>query len=85
MAACAAIFDDTDVLGEIAGGFVVLRRDFIEAIPEAARNFVEQSRPRRRLVAREPGRSPQGARQASSTKRGENAELAQILDRLRPA
>ena len=38
-----AIFDDTDVLGEIAGGFIVLRRDFIEKHPEAARIFVEQS------------------------------------------
>ena len=28
-----AVFDDTDVLGEIAGGFIVLRRDFIEAHP----------------------------------------------------
>lgn len=38
-----AVFDDTDVLGEIAGGFAVLRRDFIAANPEAARHFVEES------------------------------------------
>ena len=37
------IFDDTDVLGEIAGGFVVLRRDWVDAHPEQARVFVEQS------------------------------------------
>ena len=38
-----AVFDDTDVLGDIAGGFVVLRRDWIAAHPEEARIFVEQS------------------------------------------
>ncbi|PKQ08712.1 MAG: ABC transporter substrate-binding protein [Alphaproteobacteria bacterium HGW-Alphaproteobacteria-10] len=38
-----AVFDDTDVLGEISGGFAVLRRDFVEANPDAARAFVEQS------------------------------------------
>jgi ABC-type nitrate/sulfonate/bicarbonate transport system substrate-binding protein len=38
-----AVFDDTDVLGEIAGGFAVLRRDFIVAHPDAARHFVEES------------------------------------------
>lgn len=37
------VFGDTDVLGEIAGGFVVLRRDWIEAHPGAARIFVEKS------------------------------------------
>src|SRR5262249_31969199 len=38
-----AILDDTAVLGDIAGGFAVLRRDFIAEHPEAAREFVEQS------------------------------------------
>jgi ABC-type nitrate/sulfonate/bicarbonate transport system substrate-binding protein len=38
-----AVFDDTDVLGDLAGGFVVLRRDFIKAHPDAARIFVEQA------------------------------------------
>lgn len=38
-----AVFDDTDVLGEIAGGFIVLRRDWTEAHPEEARAFVEAS------------------------------------------
>lgn len=37
------IFTDVDVLGEIAGGFVTLRRDFVEAHPQAARHFVEQA------------------------------------------
>ena len=38
-----AIFDDTDVLGDIAGGFIVLRRDWIAAHPDAAKAFVEGS------------------------------------------
>lgn len=37
------VFGDTDVLGEIAGGFVVLRRDWIKAHPQAAKDFVEKS------------------------------------------
>ncbi len=69
------VFDDTDVLGEIAGGFIVLRRDFIEAHPEAARNFVEQST-RAADWSRE---NPDEARKVLAgilEKRGENAELA---------
>ena len=38
-----AVFDDTDILGEIAGGFVVLRRDWVDAHPAEARAFVEAS------------------------------------------
>lgn len=37
------VFGDTDVLGEIAGGFVVLRRDWIKQHPAAAKIFVEKS------------------------------------------
>ncbi|MER9057064.1 ABC transporter substrate-binding protein [Mesorhizobium sp. M0910] len=69
------VFNDTDVLGELAGGFVVLRRDFIAAHPDAARNFVEQS-------ARASDwslQSPDEARKVLANildKRGENGELA---------
>jgi ABC-type nitrate/sulfonate/bicarbonate transport system substrate-binding protein len=38
-----AVFDDTDVLDEIAGGFIVLRRDWIEANPLEAKAFVDGS------------------------------------------
>ena len=38
-----AVFDDTDILGDIAGGFIVLRRDWIEAHPDAAKAFVDGS------------------------------------------
>ncbi len=69
------IFDDTDVLGEIAGGFIVLRRDFIEAHPEAAKHFVEQSS----RAAEWSRENPDEARKVLAgilEKRGENAELA---------
>lgn len=70
-----AVFDDTDVLGEIAGGFVVLRRDFVEAHPEAARDFVQQS-----IRAADWSREHPDEARAVLAKilkdRGENAELA---------
>lgn len=37
------IFKDTDVLGDIAGGFTVLRRDFINAHPKAAADYVAEA------------------------------------------
>lgn len=70
-----AIFDDTDVLGEIAGGFIVLRRDFIAAHPAAAKDFVEQAT-RAADWSRE---NPDEARRVLAgilEKRGENADLA---------
>ena len=73
-----AVFDDTDILGDIAGGFAVLRRDFIEANPEAARHFTEQAA---RAIdwSRE---NPDEARAALARileERGENPELAQFF------
>lgn len=73
-----AIFDDTDVLGEIAGGFVVLHRDFVKAHPEAAKIFVEQSA-RALDYARE---HPEETRQifAKALKeRGETPDIAQYF------
>lgn len=70
------IFDDTDILGEIAGGFVVLRRDFIEQHPEAAKTFVEQSA-RAADWSRE---NPEEAREELARileERGENPDIAQ--------
>ncbi|MET2831299.1 ABC transporter substrate-binding protein [Mesorhizobium shangrilense] len=69
------VFNDTDVLGEIAGGFVVLRRDFIAANPDAARNFVEQSA----RAADWSRQNPDEARKVVAdvlNKRGENGDLA---------
>lgn len=70
-----AVFDDTDVLGEIAGGFIVLRRDFIKAHPEAARHFVEQAT----RAADWSRQNPDEARKVLAkilNDRGENGELA---------
>lgn len=71
------IFDDTDVLGEIAGGFVVLRRDFIAAHPEAAKNFVLQAQ----RAADWQRENPEEARKVLADvlkARGENPELAKF-------
>jgi ABC-type nitrate/sulfonate/bicarbonate transport system substrate-binding protein len=69
------VFDDTDVLGELAGGFIVLRRDFVEAHPEAARHFVEQSA----RAADWSRKNPEEARAVLArilSERGENGDLA---------
>ncbi|RWO95603.1 MAG: ABC transporter substrate-binding protein [Mesorhizobium sp.] len=69
------VFNDTDVLGELAGGFIVLRRDFITAHPEGARNFVEQSA----RAADWSRQNPDEARKVLADildKRGENGALA---------
>ncbi|MBZ9810087.1 MULTISPECIES: ABC transporter substrate-binding protein [unclassified Mesorhizobium] len=69
------VFNDADVLGEIAGGFVVLRRDFIVANRDAAKNFVEQSA----RAADWSRQNPDEARKVLAEildKRGENGELA---------
>ena len=76
-----AVFDDTDVLGEIAGGFVVLRRDLVEAHPERGPHLRRAVRPRARLCPREPrgdqGDPRQGAgRSAARTPRSPSTSAA---------
>lgn len=73
-----AIFDDTDVLGEIAGGFIVLRRDFIEKHPEAAKVFVEQSE-RALDYARENPKETKAIFAKALAERGENPDIAQYF------
>jgi ABC-type nitrate/sulfonate/bicarbonate transport system substrate-binding protein len=73
-----AIFDDTDVLGEIAGGFIVLRRDFIEKHPEAAKVFVEQSE-RALDYARENPEETRKIFAKALAERGENPDIAQFF------
>jgi ABC-type nitrate/sulfonate/bicarbonate transport system substrate-binding protein len=73
-----AIFDDADVLGEIAGGFIVLRRDFIEKHPEAAKVFVEQSE-RALDYAREHPEETRVIFAKALAARGENADIAQYF------
>lgn len=70
-----AIFDDTDVLGEIAGGFTVLRRDWVEAHPEAARIWVEQSA-RALDYARENPEETRAVMARALEERGENPDVA---------
>lgn len=73
-----AVFDDTDVLGEIAGGFIVLRRDFIEKHPETAKIFVEQSE-RALDYARENPDETKKIFARALAERGENPDIAQFF------
>ncbi|WP_075290507.1 ABC transporter substrate-binding protein [Pararhizobium arenae] len=73
-----AVFDDTDVLGEIAGGFVVLRRDFIKEHPEAAKTFVEQSA-RALDYAREHPEETKDVFAKALKERDENPDIAQYF------
>jgi len=69
------IFTDTDVLGEIAGGFVVFRRDLVESHPKAARYFVEGAV----RAADWSAQNPEEARKLVGeilAKRGEDGSLA---------
>ncbi len=71
-----AIFDDTDVLGEIAGGFVVLRRDWVDAHPEQARAFVNGAA-KALDYARENPDETKVILARVLEERGENPELAE--------
>lgn len=73
-----AVFDDTDILGEIAGGFIVLRRDWTVAHPEEARIFVEQSA-RALDYARENPEETRAIFARVLAERGENPEVAQFF------
>jgi ABC-type nitrate/sulfonate/bicarbonate transport system substrate-binding protein len=73
-----AVFDDTDVLGEIAGGFVVFRRDWTLAHPAEAKAFVDGS-----VKALDYAREhPDETREIFArvlAERGENAEVAKFF------
>jgi ABC-type nitrate/sulfonate/bicarbonate transport system substrate-binding protein len=73
-----AVFDDTDVLGEIAGGFIVLRRDWIEAHPEEAKAFVDGSL-KALDYARENIEETRAIFERELAERDENPELAQFF------
>ena len=72
------VFGDTDVLGEIAGGFVVLRRDWIQAHPAAARIFVEKSAKALDYARENPDDVKKVIAKVLES-RGENAEIAQYF------
>lgn len=73
-----AVFDDTDVLGEIAGGFVVLRRDWIDAHPAEAKAFVEASA-KALDYAREHPEETRAIFARVLAERGENPDVAQYF------
>lgn len=73
-----AVFDDTDVLGEIAGGFVVLRRDWTLAHPEEAKAFVEGSA-KALDYARENPEETRAIFARVLAERGENPDVAQFF------
>ena len=73
-----AVFDDTDVLGEIAGGFVVLRRDWIGEHPTEAKAFVDGS-VKAVDYAREHPEETKAIFARVLAERGENAEVAQYF------
>jgi ABC-type nitrate/sulfonate/bicarbonate transport system substrate-binding protein len=73
-----AIFDDTDVLGEIAGGFVVLRRDWTLAHPEEAKAFVDGS-VKALDYARENPEETRAIFARVLAERGENPDVAQFF------
>jgi ABC-type nitrate/sulfonate/bicarbonate transport system substrate-binding protein len=73
-----AVFDDTDVLGEIAGGFIVLRRDWVDAHPAEAKAFVDGSA-RALDHARENPEETRAIFARLLEERGENPEVAQFF------
>lgn len=73
-----AIFGDTDVLGEIAGGFTVLRKDWVSEHPEEAQQFVRQSA-RALDYARENPEETKEILARVLKERGENPEVAQYF------
>ena len=73
-----AVFDDTDVLGEISGGFAVLRRDFVATHPDIARTFVEQSA-RALDYAREHPEETRAILAKALAERGENPDVAKYF------
>lgn len=73
------MFYDVDVLGEIANGFAVLRRDWVEAHPEAARVFVTQTA-RALDYAREHLDETREIFARVLEERGQNPEVAQFFN-----
>ena len=72
------VFDDTDVLGEIAGGFTVLRRDWVEANPEEARIFAEKATEALEFARQNPEQTREVIARILE-ERGENPEVAQYF------
>lgn len=72
------IFGDTDVLGEIAGGFIVMRRDWIKDHSQAAKVFVEKSEAALEYARLHPEETKVLIAKVLAS-RGENPEIAQYF------
>ncbi len=72
------VFDDTDVLGNIACGFVVLRKDWIQQHADAARLFVTKSA-QALDYAREHPTETKAMIAKVLKERGENPDVAQYF------
>lgn len=72
------VFDDTDVLGDISGGFVVLRRDWVNAHPAEAKAFVEGSARALDFARKNPEKTREILARVLE-ERGENPEVAQYF------
>ena len=72
------IFTDHQLTGDIAGGFTVLRRDWVQAHPEAAKTFVQASA-RALDYAREHPDETKAILAKVLEDRGENPDIAQYF------
>ena len=72
------IFGDTDILGEIAGGFIVLRRDWVQAHPAAAKIFVEKSQEALEYARKNPEETKKVIADGLKA-RGENPDIVQFF------
>ena len=72
------LFNDTDVLGPIAGGFTVLRADFVKQHPDAVRIFITESA-RALDYSREHPEKVRDMMAKLLKERGENPDVAQFF------
>ena len=72
------VFTDYQLTGEISGGFVVLRHDWVEAHPDAAREFVKESA-RALDYAHEHPEETRAILASILKDRGENPDIAQYF------
>jgi len=72
------VFTDTQVLGDIAGGFTVLRRDWVNAHPEAAKIYIQQSARALDYAREHPAETKQIIAKVLK-ERGENPDIAQYF------
>ena len=72
------VFTDNQVLGDIAGGFTVLRRDWVNAHPAAAKIYIQQSARALDYAREHPDETKQIIAKVLK-ERGQNPEIAQYF------